>query len=143
VETLADLMVVGRRLREVDPEGQVFPKLIDAFYDLVGYTVEAFIEGRNCLTMAANFPGFFTDIRHLHHLARGCLRGLSLLDLAGIVHNDMKPDNLMWVTAESRPLVKIVDFGCARLDMREEPGRNWSLAEGGLDTWGSGLLKWR
>lgn len=131
VETLADLMVVGRRLREVDPEGHVFPRLIDAFYDLFGYTVEGLIEGRNCLAMAATFPGFFTDSQHLHLLAQGCLRGLSLLELAGIVHNDMKPDNLMWVTAESRPLVKIVDFGCARLDMREEPGRNWSLAEGG------------
>jgi len=31
-----------------------------------------------------------------------------------------------------KPIVRIVDFGCARLDHREEePGRNWSLAEGG------------
>lgn len=28
-------------------------------------------------------------------------------------------------------MVRIVDFGCARLDQREEHGRNWSLAEGG------------
>merc|ERR1719440_2235645 len=32
---------------------------------------------------------------------------------------------------DRQPKVRIVDFGCARLDQREEPGRNWSLAEGG------------
>merc|ERR1712113_1279001 len=54
----------------------------------------------------------------------------------------MKPDNLMWVempvpskegsALEKKTQVRIVDFGCARLDHRQEPGgRNWALAEGG------------
>uniref|UniRef100_A0A7S1WV10 Protein kinase domain-containing protein n=1 Tax=Alexandrium catenella TaxID=2925 RepID=A0A7S1WV10_ALECA len=66
-------------------------------------------------------------------VAHGTLYGLSLLDSAGIVHNDVKPDNLIWVEAPpgGQPSVRIVDFGCARLDKRLENGRNWSLAEGG------------
>jgi serine/threonine protein kinase len=78
----------------------------------------------------------------LQYVSNGALEGLKLLDQAGIVHNDIKPDNLMWVQVPEptsayleprmRPSVRIVDFGCARLDSRrEEPGQNWALSEGG------------
>jgi len=145
IEALADLMVLGQRLREVDAAGACFPVLIDAFFDIVGFTVESLLDGHNCLSLAHNTPTFFADLQNLHHVARGALSGLVLLEQAGIVHNDMKPDNLMWMDPPRQqqvvtcnnpstcrcPSVRIVDFGCARLDQREEPGRNWSLAEGG------------
>lgn len=144
VEALADLMVLGRRLNEVDAGGLHFPRLLDAFYDIVGFTVESLLEGQNCLAVAMNDPKFFCDLRNLRQVANGALRGLMLLDQAGIVHNDVKPDNLIWMDSACRwdggdtdgstassPTVRIVDFGCARLDQREEHGRNWSLAEGG------------
>mmetsp|Transcript_320 Transcript_320/g.1107 ORF Transcript_320/g.1107 Transcript_320/m.1107 type:complete len:642 (-) Transcript_320:60-1985(-) len=148
VEALADLLVLGRRLREVDEAGVRFPQLMDAFYDLVGFTVESFVEGQNCYAVARATPNFFDDMRTLRQVARGALQGLVLLDQAGIVHNDMKADNLIWVGPLNAPSaempgagegkasflnasVRIVDFGCARLDQREEFGRNWSLAEGG------------
>jgi len=74
---------------------------------------------------------------------------------AGVVHNDVKPDNLIWtdfgsvshvsntggadegagcglaIAVVPNAKVRIVDFGCARLDSWEDNGRNWSLAEGG------------
>jgi len=142
VEALADLLVLGRRMESVDPAFEHFPKLVDSFYDLVGYTVESLVEGRNCLSIATSDPRFYRDgaagIANLRVVARGALQGLALLDQAGIVHNDVKPDNLIWVEVPPSssgtpcaPKVQIVDFGCARLDQREEPGRNWSLAEGG------------
>eukprot|EP00929_Paragymnodinium_shiwhaense_P007263 TRINITY_DN111199_c0_g1_i1.p1 TRINITY_DN111199_c0_g1~~TRINITY_DN111199_c0_g1_i1.p1 ORF type:complete len:740 (+),score=186.12 TRINITY_DN111199_c0_g1_i1:186-2405(+) len=144
VEALADLMVLRRRLDEVDPGHINFPRLHDAFFDIVGFTVEELIKGKNCLAKEAETPGFFADVKNLRHVARGALQGLSLLQDAGIVHNDMKPDNIMWVQAPvtgdsaassssaPMPSVRIVDFGCARLDASiEERGRNWSLAEGG------------
>lgn len=133
VEALADLMVLGRRIEAVDAGGKVFPRLIDAFFDLVGFTVESLIEGRNCLTVAQSDARFFRDLGNLRHVARGALHGLALLEQAGVVHNDVKPDNLIWVEPADGggPSVRIVDFGCARLDHREEQGRNWSLAEGG------------
>lgn len=138
VEALADLYVLGRRMEEVDVGGKAFPKLVDAFYDVAGFTVEALLEGVNCLSKAQSKPNFFMDLRSLKVVATGTLSGLALLDQAGIVHNDIKPDNLMWIegdgsssSSSSGPRVKIVDFGCARLDHREENGRNWALAEGG------------
>ncbi|CAE8584008.1 unnamed protein product, partial [Polarella glacialis] len=136
VESLADLFVLGNRLAEVDPGGEVFPKILDAFYDIIGFTVEDLLEGQNCLSKAQQEPEFFTDLRNLKTCAVGALRGLEKLDQAGVVHNDVKPDNLMWVEAggsssSSTARVKIVDFGCARLDQREENGRNWALSEGG------------
>ena len=38
-------MCIGRRLDAVDPRSEFFPKLLDAFYDMSGYTVEAFVDG--------------------------------------------------------------------------------------------------
>lgn len=130
VEGLADLISLSRRMEEVDPEGQVFPRHLDAFYDLAGYTVESLIEGRNCLCASLADACFFESLDNLRVVARDALRALTLLDRAGIVHCDVKPDNLIWVEGAG-PVVRIVDFGCSRLDAREEPGRNWSLAEGG------------
>eukprot|EP00930_Biecheleria_cincta_P032899 TRINITY_DN22791_c0_g1_i1.p1 TRINITY_DN22791_c0_g1~~TRINITY_DN22791_c0_g1_i1.p1 ORF type:complete len:652 (+),score=136.90 TRINITY_DN22791_c0_g1_i1:127-2082(+) len=136
VEALADLYVLGRRMEKVDVGGRSFPKLIDAFYDVAGFTVEALLEGQNCLSKAQSKPNFFMELKSLKVVATGALSGLALLDQAGIVHNDIKPDNLMWIEGDGSsssfcPRVKIVDFGCARLDQREENGRNWALAEGG------------
>merc|ERR1719469_1457561 len=106
-------------MEEVDPDALHFPKHVDAFYDLVGFTVESLVDGRNCLAMAHADPYFFKDLQNLRVVAHGTLKGLELLDKAGVVHNDVKPDNLMWSEASS-PTVKLVDFGCARLDQREE-----------------------
>merc|ERR1712048_1539213 len=54
------------------------------------------------------------------------------LSHAGVVHCDLKPDNIMWTERPGQdPWVRIVDFGCARLDSNREDGRNWSLAENG------------
>jgi len=68
-------------------------------------------------------------------LALCCLRWAArplTFGKAGIVHNDVKADNLIWVEENpGKHSVRIVDFGCARIDQRLEPGRNWSLAEGG------------
>jgi len=146
IDALSDLLVLGRRLHEVDRNAEYFPRLVDAFFDINGYTVESLLEGSNCLTIASAKPDFFAQQRNLQVVAHGALEGLKRLELAGVVHNDIKADNLMWVEVpvsaskgelaslepQMRPMVRIVDFGCARLDYREEePGRNWALAEGG------------
>jgi len=132
IEALADMLVIGKRLEEHDPAGAYFPKLFDAFYDVVGFTVESLVDGRNCLSIATRDPAFFQCMRNLRHVAKECLEGLQLLEQASVVHNDVKPDNIMWIEVRGGvPSVRLVDFGCARLDQREDPGRNWSLAEGG------------
>jgi serine/threonine protein kinase len=131
IEALSDVLVIHNRLEEQDPDGAYFPKLLDAFHDVVCFTVENFLDGDNCLSIASRNPEHFKKVGNLRLVAKGGLEGLQLLEKAGVVHNDVKPDNIMWIEAATGPSVKLVDFGCARLDQREDPGHNWSFAEGG------------
>ncbi|CAJ1443328.1 unnamed protein product [Effrenium voratum] len=160
VELMTDLLTISRRISSVDPEGKFFSRLIEAFYDMVGYTVETLFEGRNCMEICRMDARHFKDLTNLRLVAIGCCRGLALLSEAGVVHCDMKADNFMWTkNSEGETVVRLVDFGCSRLDSRLENGRNWAFAEGGAghigkwapemmlrlpitdkaDVWGSGV----
>eukprot|EP00913_Durusdinium_trenchii_P009170 g8619.t1 len=117
VELMTDLLTISRRVESVDPEGQCFSRLIEAFFDMVGYTVETLFEGRNCMEICRSNPLHFKDLKNLRTVAVGCLRGLSLLCDAGVVHCDMKADNFMWTKGtDGSTVVRLVDFGCSRLD---------------------------
>lgn len=132
VELMTDLLTISRRIESVDPECKIFSRLIEAFFDMVGYTVETLIEGRNCMEICRTNHQHFKDMSNLRTVAIGCLRGLELLCNAGVVHCDMKADNFMWTKGpDGATVVRIVDFGCSRLDSRLENGRNWAFAEGG------------
>ncbi|CAJ1332466.1 unnamed protein product [Effrenium voratum] len=133
VELLADLAVVNQRLQQVDPSSLFFPRLLEAFFDGLGWTVESLVDGVDLLRKTELDPQFFTQVPQIRSVARGALRGLTLLEEAGIVHNDLKPDNIIWVEGPSTvQTVRIVDFNCARLDQRELPGQNWNMLEGGV-----------
>lgn len=145
VERLSDLFVIGRRLAEVDDAGMFFPRVTDAFFDIVGFTVESLIMGEDCQSIAARSPEFFSDFVNLRCLTRGVLYALVLLERAGIVHNDLRPENLMWVdptcksltvrnktaVPKGEPIVRIVEFGSACLEQSMKASSNWNFAEGG------------
>jgi len=75
VEALSDLIVISRRVETYDPNCYHFPRIIDAFYDLVGYTVESIVEGQNCLALMHSNPKFFRDMDNLRVVACDTLKG--------------------------------------------------------------------
>ena len=49
------------------------------------------------------------------HLTGQLLHGLAAVHAAGIIHRDVKPENLLLGRSASGPLLKLTDFGVARL----------------------------
>ena len=49
------------------------------------------------------------------HILRGVLAGLSHAHERGVVHRDIKPDNVFLATKDGETVVKILDFGIAKL----------------------------
>ena len=105
-----------RLLREARAVAQVQNKHIVAIYDIVTsdqecYITMEFIDGttlRHKLRESPQMP-LPEMLRHSVEMAGG----LAVAHKAGIIHRDMKPENVMLVSETGD--VKIVDFGLARL----------------------------
>jgi serine/threonine-protein kinase len=70
------------------------------------------VHGENLATLIRRGP---LPIASAVEMARQLLHGLSALEEHGIVHRDIKPDNLMLHdTGDGMPTVKLVDFGIAK-----------------------------
>ncbi|MBL9003925.1 MAG: protein kinase [Myxococcales bacterium] len=79
------------------------------------YLVMELIEGKNLASLLMR--GVLSPRRTLHILAQVCA-ALGEAHALGIVHRDIKPDNILLVkqpSSRAEDLVKVVDFGVARL----------------------------
>jgi len=104
----------ARLLARLDHENIV--NLIDAGEEpgLGQYLVLEYIRGSTLREVMGSFRG--APPERLVEIVRQLARGLAHAHAAGIVHRDLKPENVMLAShADGRPLIKILDFGVARL----------------------------
>ena len=114
----------GERLRRFEQEARTIgglnhPNLVILHdvgrHDGVPYLVTELLEGHSLRQLIDRSP---PSTREAVKLAAEIARGLSAAHGAGVVHRDIKPDNI-YVTDSGR--VKILDFGIAKL-RRDAPG---------------------
>src|SRR6185295_5196647 len=83
----------------------------DATEDGTVFLVMELLEGEALRTRAASRPGGKLEIIEVLNIADQLLDVLAAAHARGIVHRDIKPDNLFW-TRDGR--LKVLDFGIAR-----------------------------
>src|SRR5580704_8112288 len=87
------------------------------------YLVTEFVDGGTLKTWAQGQPRNWEDVAQL---LTGVADGLAAAHQAGILHRDIKPDNIL-VTASG--YAKLADFGLAKLDGGASPAATRTLTE--------------
>jgi eukaryotic-like serine/threonine-protein kinase len=88
------------------------------------YLVMELLKGR---TLRRELGAEALPLARVHVLLDGILRGLASAHRAGITHRDLKPDNIFLADTDDGEVVKILDFGIARVE-RDRAGLTQSGA---------------
>jgi len=96
---------------------------------VVGVTLKEWLENRPCSAI---------DMLQNYHIFIQILQGLSFIHYSGMIHRDMKPENIMMQTTKDsagygyqRYLVKIADFGLATLNLKTLKKHRRKTSSGG------------
>jgi serine/threonine-protein kinase len=114
-----DPEIVARFQREAESASSIgHPNVVDVYdvhktHDGVPYMVGEFLEGQE-------FGGRLeqlgrVDVATAVHVARQVCRALSAAHKKGIVHRDMKPENVFLVDHDGETSVKVIDFGISKV----------------------------
>ncbi|MFZ5439430.1 MAG: serine/threonine-protein kinase, partial [Myxococcota bacterium] len=76
------------------------------------FFVMEFLDGK---TLSSLLDGGALDFALALELTTQIARALEVAHRAGVVHRDLKPDNLIVLQRAGQPVVKIVDFGIAKI----------------------------
>ncbi|XP_054891856.1 homeodomain-interacting protein kinase 2-like [Poeciliopsis prolifica] len=103
-----------RKILQLDPDKNNLLKFIESFkykgylclaFEILDVSVFDFIKSRGFEPLS---------LSEIRVIAQQLLAALNALKSAGLVHADIKPDNIMFVNHRSQPLkVKLIDFGLA------------------------------
>jgi serine/threonine-protein kinase len=91
---------------------------VDQATDGVAYLVMELLEGQSLMTILERERKLPLDVALDYTLQM--LAGLEAAHAAGVVHRDLKPDNVFVVKTPRGPLVKLLDFGIAKLRTSKE-----------------------
>jgi serine/threonine protein kinase len=118
-ELARDPEIVARFQREAESASSIgHPNVVDVYdvhktHDGVPYMVGEFLEGQE-------FGGRIDekgriDVPTAVHITRQVCRALSAAHKRGIVHRDMKPENVFLVDFDGEISVKVIDFGISKV----------------------------
>ena len=80
------------------------------------YLVQEYIDGPTLETILKENPTYFQSAAHLDALLRPLLSALQYLHAHGVLHLDLKPQNVLISRTSHQP--RLIDFGMARSDAR-------------------------
>ncbi|KAK7916386.1 hypothetical protein WMY93_012147 [Mugilogobius chulae] len=101
-------------IKELDPDSFNLVKFIDYDFDLEDHQCLVFeildISVFDLLQEKSSF-----SLNQIRPMAKQLLIALHGLQLVGVIHTDLKPDNIMLVNHKEQPFkVKLIDFGVAK-----------------------------
>lgn len=93
-------------------------RIIDAGTSDSGYSyiVMEYVKGSHLVDYCAQTN---TDIRTRVKLLLQCCRAIQHAHQKGIIHRDIKPNNVMVTQVDEEPTIKIIDFGIAKASMSD------------------------
>jgi len=118
-DRVADPASLRRLLREAQALSRIDSPYVARVVDIGGieeglpYIAMEFIEGRSLASLLRQRDRLALD--EVRALVRDVARGLQDVHRAGVVHRDLKPQNVVLAQAEGAAHWKIVDFGVAKL----------------------------
>ncbi len=131
-EMARDAEIVARFQREAESASSIgHPNVIDVYDvhktpDGVPYIVGEFLDGKEFGEQLEKQGG--ADVATTVHVARQVCRALAAAHKKGIVHRDMKPENVFLVTQDGKISVKVIDFGISKA----ADGANANLTKTGM-----------
>jgi serine/threonine-protein kinase len=117
-EMARDAEIVARFQREAESASSIsHPNVVDVFDvhrtpDGIPYLVGEFLEGEEVGDRLERQGQI--DIPNAVHITRQVCRALSAAHARGIVHRDMKPENVFLVNRDDGVHVKVIDFGISK-----------------------------
>jgi serine/threonine-protein kinase len=91
---------------------------VDQASDGGAYLVMELLEGKSLMSLLEGGKTLSLDVALDYTLQM--LAGLEAAHAVGAVHRDLKPDNVFVVTTSRGPVVKLLDFGIAKLRQTEQ-----------------------